>query len=152
MFSDTVTLFNRFDGGGRVLWLPSKIGGVYLCASRAVTAGYGAGADSAVELHVPIGEPYDGVRTVGGKLWLPPLTWRSQTEAEAAKTLTFVCGEKFDFFITGTWDGDGPVDDGAYRADGGFYGYLKRTRDGVYAVTSVEGPFSLIPHFEITGM
>lgn len=151
LYRDTVTLFNRRREGGRCVWLPTLLEGVGLYAANASSQGrYGAQTDDRVVLHVGMSYAEGGRRVVAGKLWLPPELWRSQPEGPAKETVTFGSGADFDFFVSGEYEG-GSFDDGDYDRDGGFYGYLNRTRSGVYAITSVSGPFSLIPHFEIIG-
>jgi hypothetical protein len=67
-----------------------------------------------------------------------------------ATSLTFSDGQEFDFFIAGEWGDGSPISDDAYGIDG-FYNYMNRTFDNVFAITSVGGPYTVIPHFEITG-
>lgn len=53
-----------------------------------------------------------------------------------------------DFFIAGEWEA-GAVNDADYPD--GFYQYLNAERDYCFKISSVGGPYSLIPHFEILG-
>ena len=77
--------------------------------------------------------------------WLPPKTWKQQVNDLLGDTITFSAG---DFFWNGEWT-DGPVDEADYRD--GFYAYMNSRHDFVYRITSVGGPYSVIPHFEILG-
>lgn len=52
------------------------------------------------------------------------------------------------FFWEGEWTG-GTISDGDYR--NGFYQYMNENKDNVFKITSVGGPYTLIPHFEILG-
>ena len=179
MYGDTVTIFNRWRGAGGDIWYPTVLRGVNLCRDRAALARkYGSESGDRALLNVRYEASSDGSRTsfadanlggrlpaataaslpsanigemfVGGKRWLSPRVWRALDEAARAETVTFSAEEMFDFFIPGEWDG-GIVHDADYDRDGGFYGCLNRTRDDVFAVTGVDGPFVLIPHFEVTG-
>lgn len=76
--------------------------------------------------------------------WLPPKEWKKQTNDMLADTITF--SPEDDFFWEGEWD-KGIVTDDNYR--GGFYQYMNQSKDNVFKITSVGGPYSLIPHFEI---
>ena len=66
------------------------------------------------------------------------------------ESITFAVG---DFFMAGEWEGTEPIPDSGYadRRDDGFAAYLIRTRDFVFRVTSVSGPFHVMPHIEVTG-
>ena len=59
--------------------------------------------------------------------------------------------EIIDTFISGDWGNEDPVYDSDYFSDKDFYTYMNRTHDYVFAVSSVGGPYSVIPHFEIMG-
>ena len=49
--------------------------------------------------------------------------------------------------------GEGPVDDADYtdRRYEGFYAFMNAEKDFVYLISSVGGPYKVIPHFEILG-
>lgn len=149
-YKDTITLFNRKRpmGVAADIWYPTVLTGVDLNTDRAaIAARYGYESTDKAILHIPWtdGGPESPV-LVGGKPWDPPLLWRQEEDPAAA--LTFTPGEVFDFFVTGAWPDAGPESDADYAR--GFYDHLNRTRDGVFAITSVS-IFSVIPHFEITG-
>ena len=145
MYQDTITLFNRKPGGRGEgdTWIPTIIKNVDLNIDRAaILAKYGADSQDNAILH--IGYHRDGERIlVAGKPWEPPKEW-GQNE----NSLTFASGTKFDFFWKGEWDG-GIVSDSQY-GDEGFYNWMNRTHDYVFAVSSV-ARYSVIPHFEIMG-
>lgn len=79
-------------------------------------------------------------------IWMPPKAWKNQTNDMLEETITF--STESDFFWEGEWD-KGVVNDEDYR--GGFYQYMNENKDNVFKITSVGGPYTLIPHFEILG-
>lgn len=76
---------------------------------------------------------------------MPPKEWKQQINNALEDTITF---SDESFFWEGEWAG-GTVSDGDYR--NGFYQYMNENRDNVFKITSVGGPYTLIPHFEILG-
>lgn len=150
MYDNTVTLFNRKKGerGQGDTWYPSVLRNVHLIMDKAaILSKYGAeAADNAV---LNVRYQVDGEKKmVGEKPWLPQKAW--QKDDDPAKSLTFTGGEAFDFFWLGEWTG-GVVSDADYSTDLSFYDYMNRMYDHVFAVSSVGGPYSVIPHFEIMG-
>lgn len=150
MFSQTITIFNRREGDEGDTWYPTVIRNVHLDMDRAaIFAKYGAeSADNAV-LHVPYTVNKNGDILVGGKPWLPPKEWEKQLDH--SKSVTFTPGDRFDFFWLGDWGSTDPVYDADIVADMDFYTHMNRLHDFVFAVTSVGGPYRLIPHFEVMG-
>ena len=73
--------------------------------------------------------------------------WRRQVNDLLDDTITFEASDDC-FFWEGVWN-SGQVNDEDYR--GGFYAYMNNRYDFVYLVSSVGGPYSVIPHFEILG-
>lgn len=149
MYKDTITLFNRKEGDEGDTWYPTVLHNVQINMDRAaILAKYGAeSADSAV---LNIRYKQDGKnKIIGEKLWRPPKLWDQLLEPE--KALTFTTGTRFDFFWLGDWGNEDPVRDADYFADTDFYTYMNRTHDYVFAISSVGGPYSAIPHFEIMG-
>ena len=145
MYSRTITLFNRFGD----VWIPTILTGVDLNVDRAAIVGrYGAEAQDKAMLHVRYTKTDNGL-LIGEKIWKPPIEWRKQ--ADPSGTLTFTEGnELFDFFYAGEYGDGSEIADDSEGIDG-FYAYMNRTYDGVFAISSVSGPFALIPHFEILG-
>lgn len=149
MYNDTVTLFNRKEGDTGDTWYPTVIRNVHLNMDRAaLMAKYGAEAADSAVLNIRYIRD-GGNKMVAGKRWLPPKEWERQPEH--SETVTFTSGDRFDFFWLGEWEGDGPVHDADFFSDSDFYTYMNRTHDYVFAVSSVGGPYSVIPHFEIMG-
>ena len=145
MHKDTITLFNRKPGarGQGDTWYPTVITGCNLNIDRAsIMAKYGPESADNVALHIPYKRDA-GAALVAGKPWMPPKEWDGTEDS-----VTFTSGNGFDFFWKGEWDG-GIVSDSEY-GDEGFYNYMNRTRDYVFAINSV-AQYSMIPHFEIMG-
>ena len=149
MYKDTITLFNRKEGDEGDTWYPTVLHNVQLNMDKAaIFAKYGAeSADSAV-LNIQYKQDGDN-KIVGNKLWRPPKLWDQLLEP--SKALTFTDGARFDFFWLGDWGSEKPVHDSDYFSDTDFYTYMNRTHDYVFAISSVGGPYSVIPHFEIMG-
>lgn len=149
MYIDTITLFNRKENRLGDTWYPSILRNVNVNVDKAsILAKYGAEAQDNAILNVRYTQKGD-TKMVGGKPWLPPKQWEAQVLPE--KALTFTDGGRFDFFWLGEWEDEEPLFDADYTADGDFYTFMNRTHDYVFAITSVGGPYSVIPHFEILG-
>lgn len=145
MYNDTITLFVRKPGerGQGDTWYPTVIKNVDLNIDRAaILAKYGPEAQDNAVLHIRYRMDGENI-IIAGKPWMPPKEW-DRTE----DSLTFTSGNAFDFFWKGEWTG-GIVTDADYL-DEGFYNYMNRTKDYVFAVSSV-AMYSVIPHFEIMG-
>lgn len=149
MYNDTVTLFNRKEGDEGDTWFPTVLRNVHLNMDKAaILAKYGPNAADAAVLNIRYTK--DGEKKmVAHKRWLPPKEWEKQLDHGQA--VTFTPGDRFDFFWVGDWGSDQPVKDADYFSDTDFYTYMNRTHDYVFAVSSVGGPYSAIPHFEILG-
>lgn len=149
MYQDTITLFNRKEGSEGDIWYPSVLHNVQLNFDRAAIPGkYGAEASDGAVLHIRY-KSDGGKIMVGDKQWCPPKEWEQLSDHSQA--ITFKPGNQFDFFWLGDWGSEDPVKDSDYIADTDFYTYMNRKYDYVFAVFSVGGPYSVIPHFEITG-
>ena len=145
MHNDTITLFNRKPGerGKGSTWYPTVITGCNLNIDRAaILAKYGPESKDNAALHIPYKKDGETV-LVAGKPWMPPKAW-DKTE----DSITFASGNDFDFFWMGVWKG-GIVTDSEY-GDEGFYNYMNREHDYVFAISSA-AMYSVIPHFEIMG-
>lgn len=146
MFDATITLFNRLERDGALLWYPTVMHDVQLADSEAAVAakyGYQRGDKALVFIHY-LGTPDEP--SVGVKNYLTPRRWKKSEDPAGA--FTFQCGTDFDFFMAGPWEGSDPVRDADYP--GGFYGCMQDRYDQVWAVTGAE-KFGVIPHFEVTG-
>lgn len=149
MYIDTITLFNRKENRLGDTWYPSILRNVNVNIDKAaILAKYGAETQDNAVLHVRYTQNGDA-KMVGEKPWMAPKQLAKQDAYGNA--ITFSDGARFDFFWLGEWDGEEPILDSNYVADGDFYTYMNRNHDYVYAITSVAGPYSVIPHFEILG-
>ena len=170
MYSDTVTLFNRCGNRLGAMWHSTVLRNVNLDMDKsAIVAKYGPDSkDSAVlNVHYTI-EDLGGDESqckqipwlqgkkivIADKIWLPSNQWRAQVNDALPGTITFEGGNSFDFFWFGEWTGASVISDDDYSSDEGFYGYMNRTWDYVFAITAVGGPYNnhgLLQHFEIMG-
>ena len=156
MHSDTVTIFNFYDSSTTAIWYPHVLSGVHLETDRGqIMKLYGPDSTDNAQLHIPFVDK-DGKRVVvdasGKELpWLPPKEWRKQVNDLLDDSITF--NPTTDFFMAGVWDGEGPIDDADYtdRRYEGFYAFMNAEKDFVYLISSVGGPYKVIPHFEILG-
>ena len=149
MYKDTITLFNRKEGSEGDTWYPTVIRNAHLNMDRAsIVAKYGAEAADNAVLHIRYKQEEKN-KIVSGKMWLAPKEWEKHNEP--ASVLTFTPGARFDFFWFGDWGNEDPVHDGDFFAYTDFYTYMNKTHDYVFAISSVGGPYSVIPHFEIMG-
>lgn len=149
MHSDTITLFNRKESRSGDTWYPTVIRNVHVNMDKsAILAKYGAEAQDSASLYIRYTR--DGEKKmVGKKSWLPPKRWGNLLDH--TKAITFSDGARFDFFWVGDWGNEDPVEDVDYASDTDFYTYMNKTHDHVFAISSVGGPYSVIPHFEIMG-
>lgn len=149
LHNHTITVFNRYESRLGDAWYATTIHGVQLTTDKAaMQAKYGAESQDTAAVSIPYTSE-NGERMISGKRWLSPKKWDKQTNDLLPKTVTFTPGQTFDFFISGGWDGPQMISDADYT--GGFYGYMEKNHDFVFAITSVGGPYDLIPHFEIMG-
>lgn len=148
MYSDVVTLFCK--QGGK--WYPTMLTGVELNMDRgSIVRQYGADSSNNAKLHVRYGTSGDS-KVICNKQWMPPKEWEKQGEKQLLETLTFNSGRDFSFFWAGEWPDNAPIhDDDTRYGRNGFYDYMNTNRDYVFAITSVGGPYTVIPHFEILG-
>ena len=146
MYNDTITLFNRETTKDGDLWHPTVLKGVNVNVDKgAILKLYGPdSADNAV-LNVRTYEKQGNVY-INGVRYLPPKEWARLSDKTQA--ITFTAGNAFDFFMIGEWSGGATIYDDNY-GDQGFYGYMLRQYDFVYAVTGA-GFYSVIPHIEVS--
>lgn len=149
MYTNTVTIFNNYESSTASIWYPHVIHNVDLITDKgAMLKKYGPNSTDAAELHIVYADK-DGKKVItdaaGNPLpWLPPKEWRNQVNDLLSGSITF---GPDDFFMAGEWD-EAPVNDDEYR---GFYNYMNSRFDFVFKISSVGGPYSVIPHFEILG-
>ena len=136
MYRDTVTIFNRLRANGTDTWYPTVLHGVDLNVdASAIRKAYGADTRDRAKLHIQ----YSSGIVIQGHQYFLPESW-------AGVGITFHDGELFDFFWDGEWTEI--VHDEDYKD--GFFNYMKRNHDMVFAITSI-ARYSVIPHFEIMG-
>lgn len=147
MYSDTITMFNRYvDGSGNTIWHPHIITDVNLQNDKAaIVAKYGAESKDNAILNVKYNS-VNGIVRICDKTYLPPKEWKRQTEEVLAESITFNAGTDFDFFMLGDYGSEEPILDEKCR----FYSDMQKEYDFVFAITSVS-MFKTIPHFEIAG-
>ena len=152
MYDKTITVFNGYASKttGKSSWYPHILSGVDLITDHgALLKKYGPDSTDNAALHIaytPNGEKVMAQQSDGSAVpWLPPKAWAAQVNDDLPDSITF--GPE-DFFWQGEWTGGMVVDDD-YRD--GFYQYMNSNRDNVYKITSVGGPYTVIPHFEILG-
>lgn len=144
MYTDTVTVFNKRKTESGDIWYPCVLHGVNLIIDRAANqAKTGLENADTAKLFVHY-QNVDSEIMIADRRYYPPKEWAALDDVE--KTITFIDG--VTFFIRGEYS-ENPVADEAYR--NGFQSYLNKTKDDCYRVTSVGGPYKLIPHFEIGG-
>lgn len=149
MYQNTITLFNRKRGNSSTgdTWYPTVIRNVNLNIDRAaIRAKYGTESQDNCMLFIQFCRKNGEIRITCDekteKPWMPPKTWDKTVDS-----LTF--NPDGDFFWLGEWT-EGIVSDKDYSPDG-FYGHMNRVHDYVFAISSVGGPYSVIPHFEVMG-
>lgn len=144
MYTDTVTVFNKRKTELGDIWYPCILNGVNLTTDRAANqAKTGLENADTANLFVHY-QKVDGKIMISDRRYYPPKEWAALNDV--SKTITFIDG--VTFFIRGEY-AENLVADEEYRD--GLQSYLNKTRDDCYRVTSVGGPYKLIPHFEIGG-
>ena len=144
MYQDTVTVFNKMPGSDGDVWYPHVLTGVTLHKNKGANQEKTGpeNADSA-KLHVKYERNVEKLM-IGNLEYMPPKAWN--VKADPDKTITFHDG--IDFFLEGEYPEE-PVSDEKYR--NGFYDFMKSSKDNVFLITNVDGPFKLITHLEIGG-
>lgn len=148
MYNDIVTVFNRKIDDTGDYWYPTVLHNVHVNVDRAaMLAKYGETSADSAALNVRY-QLRDGAKIIEEKRWLLPKEWEKQ--GNPSEYITFKSGDTFDFFIVGEWASVNPINNDEYADLNGFYNYLNKTYDYVFAISSV-GEYSVIPHFEILG-
>lgn len=147
MYQDTITLFNRYiTSDKKIYWYPTILKNVNLNIDKAsILTKYGAESKDNAILNVRYTRSGNSIHIREKKYFLPK-EWQRLSEG-LSNALTFTGTQQFDFFYAGEWENENPIPNEDY-ADG-FYAYMNKTYDQVFAITSVS-KFSLIPHFEVT--
>ena len=148
MYSDSVTVFTRYeDSFGDITWYPTVIHSVNLMIDKAaIVAKYGAESKDNAVLNIRY-QMVDGQVMVVDKPYFPPKEWERQTNDKLPLSITFASGTEYDFFMLGDYGSTEPIKDEDFK---GFFSYIKKEFDFVFAITSV-AKYTAIPHFEIMG-
>lgn len=148
MYDKTVTVFNKYtDRDDAVHWHPCVLHDVDLVVDKAANVAK-TGLDSADTAKLHIRYRLDnGKKMIGERKYLEPKEWKAAEDK--TDIITFSDG---DIFMKGEFPED-VIQDDEYtsRLYKGVYDYLNRMKDDVYLITSVGGPYTLIPHLEIGG-
>lgn len=148
MYTDTVTIFNKHKTAQGTTWYPTVLHNVDVNTDKgANVAKTGLESADTAKLHVKY-TLTDGTITISGKPYKGPKEWATQSDMGFPTSLTFTGGA--DFFVRGEY-AETPISDADPAYKNGFYDYINKTRDDVYLITTVGGPYKLIPHFEIGG-
>lgn len=146
MYTDTITLFNRYKSSSGEVWYPSVLRNVNLNMDIAsIVAKFGAESKNRAVLNVEY-KNVDDKKQIGDKTWLPPKEWKRQESSLLDSSLTFSNGQQFDFFFAGECESDKPIADDDFND--GFYNHMKSQYDFVFAIAEATF-YSAIPHFEI---
>lgn len=148
MYSETITLFNRYHSRYGDMWYPHILHNVNLISDKAsITAKYGAESKDAASLHIKYDSDGEKIK-IDNVPYFPPKEWARQTNDKLADSITFNDDSNyFDFFILGEYESTQPIVDDNYAE--GFYNEMQKEKDYCYAITSVSSPYKVIPHFEI---
>lgn len=148
MHNVTLTYFCHHKGAG--IWYPTVIPGTDVHSGLSyMVRSYGAEFSDDVAIHIPYRTSTTGARIVANKQVLSRKEWDALTTGQNGY-LTIKGGGDADAI----WLGDystvdpllTPISDSDYAS--GFFDWLKKTKDGVFAVSKVSD-YSLIPHYEI---
>ena len=146
MYTDTVTVFNKRKTEDGDMWYPCVLSGVDLSIDKAANqAKTGLENADTANLHVTY-QRTDEKMVMGERQYYPPKEWAAL--ADTAGTITFV--EGISFFIRGEYP-ENPIAEDSDEYRNGFEDFMNKTVDDCYKITSVGGPYKLIPHFEIGG-
>ena len=148
MYSETITLFNRYKSRLGDMWYPTVVKNANLLIDKAaIVAKYGSESNDNAILNVKY-SVVDSVVMIADKPYFSPKEWENQTNDRLPDTLTFASGRDFDFFMLGEYPETTPILDDDYTD--GFYNFVNDKYDYVFAITSV-AKYSAIAHFEILG-
>ena len=146
MFTDTITLFNKYDGASGITWFPHILHRTQLNKDKAVILErYGQDSQDKASVIINCNKK-DGAIMIGDTVYKPPKEWERQVNDDLPSTITL---KDDDFFVEGSFEFESPILDEDYTD--GFYAYMRKNHDFCFKVTSVGGLYKLIPHFEVLG-
>ena len=151
LYQDEITIFNRCEEDGSIIWIPHKLKNVHCWGSSGTRTG--TQGDSAMDNYTVniryIGSPESP--EIDSLIYLQPKKFKRLDSTEAEKYITFASGDMFDFFIKGNLEEfDGKISDDDYFHSGGFFNYMNHKYDDVYAITSCSQS-RFLPHFTVSG-
>lgn len=148
LYKQTVTVFNRKIDGEKTYWYKVVIPNVHLIIDRSIIIStYGEQSQDNAKLHIrytPSGEKAIVSTSLGSLSYMTPKVFAISGVQGA--NITFAFGDNFDFIVAGAFGGPSLIDDDDYPK--GFFNYMNKTYDDVFAITNVS-KYNLIPHFEI---
>lgn len=167
LYKQTVTMFNRVrDDEDEDYFIPTVLENVHLIIDHsAIWNTYGGQQSDNVRLHVRYSQS-NGDVLIGNKRYIEPKEWKKSDSYDGIITFRYGNDNDFDFFVKGVFEPDemsltneiiingnevsfdgGAIADSYYERHG-FYNYLNKMYDHVFAVNAVS-QYNLIPHFEI---
>lgn len=148
MFTETITLFNRYHSKLGDTWYPHVLHNVQLTKDKAsMMAKYGAESKDSASMIIHYQFANTGKMFIEGLPFLPAKEWGEQLNEDLKNSITFNDdAQYFDFFVEGDLGYTEPILDESYPK--GFYNEMNKKYDYCYAISSV-GIYKLIPHFEI---
>lgn len=172
LYKQKVTLFNRVkDSDGNTVWYITLLDNVHLIIDNSKSWDtYGGRKADNVRLHIRYNVDSDGA-VVANKKYYTPKEWKRAGYPASGISFGYGDNDDFDFFVEGdvrdiektdtaiadiavaglAIAGNGSIEDSIEDdkySRNGFYNYMNKTYDHVYAITSVS-KYNLIPHFEI---
>ena len=145
LYTDTVTIFNRKEGGRMEgdVWYPTVVKCCRLSIDRAaIMQKYGPTSADNAELSIVYTQE-DGNIMIAGKKYVLPKEYEKLENPE--DHITFASS---DIFWEGEWT-QGISVDADYGMES-FYSYMNRVYDHVFTISSASR-FKMIPHFELLG-
>lgn len=141
MFDKTVTIINQKDGK----WFPHVCRHAQVSTDRGyITRQYGSDCSDSVVVYLHY-EVRDNALYIEDFRYCAPIEYAE--DLNPTTSIAFRGGTNFDILFIGEYT-DIETDSDYAK---GFYEYMRKNHDGVYAISNVAGAFQNIPHFEITG-
>ena len=149
MYDKTVTLFSRKSDGSDIVWYATVIPKTSFNVNVAEMTGGNAReyTTDVAKWVIRVKPDANGDIFINGKQYLLPNAWNATDEPTSFFSLK--SGLDFDFFVLGDYEEFDGVSDLSYMPNG-FYQYMRKTYDHVYAIQAV-ALYTVLPHFEIGG-
>ena len=160
MYSDTITMFNRYRSRQGDMWYPHVLHNVNLIVdSASIIAKYGAESTGKASLHIQYHKDLDGNIMINEIVkdgeenvikeipFIAPKEWEKLLNDQLPAFITFKTdANKWDFFIKGEYPELQPINDKDFIE--GFYAKMEAETE-CYVLTTASDPYKIIPHFEI---